>query len=60
MEEIRHAYKILIEQASGKKPFEKRSQRSEDNIRVYLKEIECEFMDLHHLTHNNVQGRILL
>jgi hypothetical protein len=42
MGEMRNAYKILVGKSEGKRPFERRRRRWEDNIRMDLTEIGWE------------------
>jgi hypothetical protein len=43
--EKRNASKILVETPERKRPFERRRKSLGDNIRMDLREMECEVMD---------------
>ena len=40
MEESRSAFKILISKSKGRRPLGRHRRRQEDDIRIYLKQIE--------------------
>jgi hypothetical protein len=52
MGKIRNIYKILVGKPEGKRPFRRPGQRWEDNIKIDLKEIGWEHVDLFHLVQN--------
>jgi hypothetical protein len=58
--ETRKAYKILVGKPEGKRPFERRRRRLEDNIRMDLREIRCEGVDWMHLTQDRDQWRAVV
>jgi hypothetical protein len=41
MKETGNAYKTLVGKPEGKRPLGKCGHRWEDNIKIYIKEIEC-------------------
>jgi hypothetical protein len=45
LEEVRHAYKILVRKCEGKRPLRRPRYRREDNIRMDLREIEWVIVD---------------
>jgi len=45
MGEGRDVYRVLVGKAEGKKPVERARRRWEDNIKIKLQEVECEYMD---------------
>jgi len=45
MGERRVIYMILMGKVEGKRPLEKPKRRWEDNIKMYLQEVECGGMD---------------
>jgi hypothetical protein len=47
---MRNAYNILVVKPEGKRPLERLRQGREDNIRIDLREIGWELVDLIHLT----------
>jgi hypothetical protein len=47
MGEMRHAYNILVEEPEGKKTFGRPGRRWEDNIRMDLREMGWEGVDLY-------------
>jgi hypothetical protein len=50
MEEMRNAYKILVEKPEGKRPLGRSRSRWEDNIRMNVRETGWEGVDWIHLT----------
>jgi hypothetical protein len=46
---MRNACKILVGKSEAKRPLERPSSRSEDNIRMDVREIELEVVDLIHM-----------
>jgi hypothetical protein len=48
MGEMRNVYRILVKKPGDKRPLERPRHRQEDNIRIYLREMEC--VDWIHLT----------
>jgi hypothetical protein len=59
-EEMGNAYKILIGKPEGKRQLERSRRRWEDIIRMELREIGWESVDLIHLAQYRVQWRTLL
>jgi hypothetical protein len=49
MAEMRNAYNILVGKPEGKRPLGRPRRRSEDNIRMDLREIWWKFVDCLHL-----------
>jgi hypothetical protein len=49
---MRKAYKIFIVKPERTRSVGRTRHRSEDNIEVDLKEIECESVDWNHLAHD--------
>jgi hypothetical protein len=45
-------YRLLVEKSEGKRPRGRARHNWEDNIRIYLREIEWEVLDWMHLAHN--------
>ena len=45
MGERRGAYRALVLRSEGKRPFGRPRRRNEDNIKMYLEEVELEGMD---------------
>jgi hypothetical protein len=60
MEEIRNAYNILVGKPESKKTLVRTSCRWEDNIRMDLRGMEWEVVDLLHLAQNRDQWRVLV
>jgi hypothetical protein len=60
MGEIRNAYKILIEKHEGKRALRRSRCRWENSMRMILREIGCEGVDLMHLAHDRFQWRDLV
>jgi hypothetical protein len=54
-EEMRNAYKSLAKKPERKSPFDRLCNRCEDNIKMNLKEIHCEVMNLIPVPLDNVQ-----
>jgi hypothetical protein len=48
--EMRNAYGVLIQTPEGKKPLGRPRNRWQNNIKMDIKEIECEDMELIHLS----------
>jgi len=55
MGEMRNAYKILVEKPEGKRPLRRPRCRWEDCIRLDLRELGWEGVDLMHLVQNRDQ-----
>jgi hypothetical protein len=55
MGEMRNAYKILVEKPEGKRPLRRPGCRWEDCIRLDLRELGWEGVDLMHLVQNRDQ-----
>jgi hypothetical protein len=53
MWEMRNAYKILV-----RRPFWKSKHRRDDNIKMHLKEIECEDVDWIQLAQDIANGEL--
>jgi hypothetical protein len=60
MGEMRNAYSIVIGKPEGKDHSGKRRRKLEDNIRMDLREIEWEGMDLMHMAQDVDQWRALV
>jgi hypothetical protein len=60
MEEMRNAYKILVEEPEGKRQLGRRRHRWEYNIRMYVKEIGREGVDWMHLAPDRKQWRVFM
>jgi hypothetical protein len=54
IEEVRNMFKILARNPEGKRPLERPGGRWDDNIKTYIKEIECKSMDSTGLAQNMV------
>jgi hypothetical protein len=52
MEEMRHAYRILIRKPEGKRPLGRPRYRWGDNSRMDCREIGWEVVDCKYLVHN--------
>jgi hypothetical protein len=50
MGKITNAYKIVVENPEGKRPFGRHRRRREDNIKIYLREIPWEAVDRNHMS----------
>jgi hypothetical protein len=46
MGETRNAYKILVGKPEGKRPLQRLRHRWDNNIRMDLREVGCQFVDL--------------
>jgi hypothetical protein len=57
MGEMRNAYKILVENPEGKRPFGRSRRRWKDNIRMDLLEIGWKGVELMHVAQNRDQWR---
>jgi hypothetical protein len=55
MGEIRNAYKIFVGKSEGSRPFGWCRRRWEDNIKIYLREIEWYVVDWIHLAQDKDQ-----
>jgi hypothetical protein len=60
MGEKRNAYKILVGKPEGKRPLGGPRHRWEDNIRIYLREIEWGGMDWIDVAQGRYQWRALV
>jgi hypothetical protein len=58
--ETRNAYRILVGKPEGKRPLGKPRSRWVNNIKIYLREIECDGMDLIDLVQDRGQWRALV
>jgi hypothetical protein len=56
MHEI-NAYKVLVRKPEGKRPLGRPKHRWEDNIRMDLQEIGCDFVGQIHLAQVGISGR---
>jgi hypothetical protein len=45
MRVVRNGYKILVRNPEEKRPVRRPMHRWEDNIKIHLKEVECEGVD---------------
>jgi len=52
---MRNAYKILVGKSEGKRPLGRPRRRWEDDVRMYLMEIEWERIDWIHLAQDRDQ-----
>jgi hypothetical protein len=50
MRESRNAYRVFVGKPDGKRPLGRLRRRREDNIKMYLQEVECGGMDWIELT----------
>jgi hypothetical protein len=50
MEEMRYGYKILVGEPERKRPLGRFGRRWGDNIKMHVKETECEDVDWIHLS----------
>jgi hypothetical protein len=57
---LKNAYTILVSKSEGKRPLGRHRHRWEDNIRMDVREIECEVVDWIHLTQGRDQWRALV
>jgi hypothetical protein len=55
-----NAYSILIGNPEGKRPLGRPSRRWEDNIRMGVRERDCEGMDWIHLAQDSYRWRVLV
>jgi hypothetical protein len=58
--EMRNSYKIVIGIPGGKRPLKKSRRKEKSHIKMCLKEIACEGVNLFHLTRDCVQRRPLV
>jgi hypothetical protein len=56
----KNAYKILVGKAEWKRPLGRHTHMSENNIKMYLKEIVCEDMDWIRLSQDGDQWRAVV
>jgi hypothetical protein len=49
MQNLRNEYKFLVGKPAWKRPIVKPRRRREDNIKIDLKEVECEDVSMIHL-----------
>jgi hypothetical protein len=59
-DETRYAYKILIGKPERKTPVGRHKLKNEYNIKIDLKQIECEDVNWIHLAQDRVQWRALV
>jgi hypothetical protein len=59
MEEIRNAYKILVEKPEWKRPLGRPGRRWEDNKRIVLREVGWKVVDGMHLVQDRDQKRVV-
>ena len=57
MEQSRNAYRVLVRKPEGKRPFGRPRDRWEDNIKMDLREVGCDFGDLIALAEDRDQWR---
>jgi hypothetical protein len=60
MGEMRNAYKILVGNPEGKRPFARSRHGWEDNIRMYVREIGWEGLNWMHLAQGMDQWQALV
>jgi hypothetical protein len=60
MREKRNEYRILVENPEGKRPLGRPRRRWVDNIRMDLREIECDGIDWIYMAQDREQWRALL
>jgi hypothetical protein len=54
---MRNAYSMLVGKPEGKRPLGRPRRRWKDNIRMELREVGCEAVDLIHLAQDRDQWR---
>jgi hypothetical protein len=52
---MRNAYSVFVGKPEGSRPLQRRRRRWEDNIKMYLREIEWEDVDWIHLAQDRGQ-----
>jgi hypothetical protein len=60
MGERRSVYRVLVGKPEGKRPLGRPRRRWEDNIKMYLQEVECGGMDWIELAQNRKKWRALV
>jgi hypothetical protein len=60
MREMRNAYSILVRISEGKRPLGRPRRKCEDNIRMYLMEVEWNGVDWIHLAQVRDQWRAVV
>jgi hypothetical protein len=60
MEEMKYAFKILCTKTEGKRPLGRLMHRKQDNIKMDLKEKECEDVHWIHVTQDRIQWQGLV
>jgi len=60
MGEERGVYRVLVGNSEGKRPLGRPRRRWVDNIRMYLQEVGCEYMDWIGLTQDRYRCRTLV
>ena len=60
MGEARGVYRVLVGKLEGKRPLGRRRRRWVDNIRMYLQEVGCGYMDLNGLAQDRDRWRTLV
>ena len=60
MGERRGVYRVLVGKSEGKRPLGRPRRRWEDNIKMYLQEVECEGMDWIDLAQDRDSWRALV
>jgi hypothetical protein len=58
--EKRNRYEVSVGNPEGKRPLRRLRNRWEDNIKIYLKEIEWQGVNQNHLASDNHQWRTLM
>jgi hypothetical protein len=60
MGKLRNAYVILVRTPEGKRPFRMCRRIHENNIKMDLRDVECESVDWIYLAYNSDQWRALV
>jgi hypothetical protein len=60
MREMRNGYKMFVGKPEGKTPLRRARRRWEDNIKMYLREMEFGGVDWIHLTKNRDSWRAVM
>jgi hypothetical protein len=60
MGEMRNLYKIFVRKPEGKGPLGRLRRRWENNIKIDLKETECEGVEWNHLAQDGAQWRAVV